>query len=179
MFLKGWGGRKYESLKTPVWQANWFRASSYFSSRPLRPLSSWTLVIGQLRVPPGPLYQDEVKASAFDMEMIFHFRPNKTPFHKKGCALGLILKVRVFGTQKWSIVIQRLVMYALSMLDISSSPGVSFWFFFSLLLRCILICICIYTQVIIRLKNIYLYVAHFRFNYSLRSWWFLYLLFVK
>ena len=27
----------------------------------------------------------------------------KTHFHKKGCALGLILKVRVFGTQKWSI----------------------------------------------------------------------------
>ena len=27
----------------------------------------------------------------------------KTHFHKKGCALGLILKVRVFGTHKWSI----------------------------------------------------------------------------
>ena len=27
----------------------------------------------------------------------------KTHFHKKGCAVGLILKVRVFGTQKWSI----------------------------------------------------------------------------
>ena len=24
-------------------------------------------------------------------------------FHKKGCALGLILKVRVFGTRKWPI----------------------------------------------------------------------------
>ena len=30
------------------------------------------------------------------MEMIFHSRANKTHFHKKGCALGLILKVRVF-----------------------------------------------------------------------------------
>ena len=64
------------------------------------------------------------------MEMIFHCQPNKTPFHKKGCALGLFLKVRVFGTQKWSIVIQRLVMYPLSMLDISSSPGVLFLFLF-------------------------------------------------
>ena len=36
-----------------------------------------------------PLYQNEVKCSAFDMV-----------FHKKGCAHGLIMKVRVFGTQK-------------------------------------------------------------------------------
>ena len=27
----------------------------------------------------------------------FHSHRNKTHFHKKGCALGLILKVRVFG----------------------------------------------------------------------------------
>ena len=37
------------------------------------------------------------------MEMIFHFHVNKTHFHKKGCALGIILKVRVFGTQKWPV----------------------------------------------------------------------------
>ena len=37
------------------------------------------------------------------MEMIFHSRANKSHFHKKGCALGLILKVRVFGTRKWPI----------------------------------------------------------------------------
>ena len=35
------------------------------------------------------------------MEMMFHSHENKTHFHKKGCALGLILKVRVFGTRKW------------------------------------------------------------------------------
>ena len=29
------------------------------------------------------------------MEMIFHSQANKTHFHKKSCALGLILKVRV------------------------------------------------------------------------------------
>ena len=52
---------------------------------------------------PGPLYQNEVKCSAFDMEMIFHSHANKTHFYKKGCALGLILKVRVFGIRKWSI----------------------------------------------------------------------------
>ena len=52
---------------------------------------------------PGLLYQNEVKCSAFDMEMIFHSHANKTHFHKKGCALGLILKVRRFGTRNWSI----------------------------------------------------------------------------
>jgi len=41
---------------------------------------------------PGPLYENEVKCS----EMIFHSHANKTHFHKKGCALSLILKVRVF-----------------------------------------------------------------------------------
>ena len=37
------------------------------------------------------------------MEMVFHSHANKTHLHKKGCALGLILKGRVFGTQKWPI----------------------------------------------------------------------------
>ena len=35
------------------------------------------------------------------MEMIFHSHANKTHFHQKGCAISLILKVRVFGTRKW------------------------------------------------------------------------------
>ena len=34
------------------------------------------------------------------MKMIFPSHTNKTHFHEKG-ALGLILKVRVFGTRKW------------------------------------------------------------------------------
>ena len=37
------------------------------------------------------------------MEIMFHSHANKTHFHKKGCALDLILKVKVFGTQKWPI----------------------------------------------------------------------------
>ena len=51
-----------------------------------------------------PLYQNEVKGSAFDMEKIFHSHVSKTHFHKEGCALGLILKVGVFGTRKWPII---------------------------------------------------------------------------
>ena len=46
----------------------------------------------------------KVKCSAFGMEMMFHFHANKTHFQKKGCGLGLILKVRVFGTCKWPFV---------------------------------------------------------------------------
>ena len=45
----------------------------------------------------GSMYQKEVKCSAF-MDMIFHSHANKTYFQKKGCALGLILKVRDFET---------------------------------------------------------------------------------
>ena len=52
---------------------------------------------------PEPLYQNEGKCSAFDMEMILHCRANKTHFHKNVCALGLILKVRIFGTRKQPI----------------------------------------------------------------------------
>ena len=37
------------------------------------------------------------------MKIIFDSHANKTHFHKKGCALGLILKVKVLGTQKWPI----------------------------------------------------------------------------
>ena len=72
-------------LFQPVWEAS--NAKCY------RPFPS----------SPGPLYQNEVKCSAFDMEIIFHCHASKTHFHKRGCALGLILKVRVFGTQKWPI----------------------------------------------------------------------------
>ena len=37
------------------------------------------------------------------MKKIFHSHANTTHFRKKGCALGLILKVRVLGTRKWPI----------------------------------------------------------------------------
>ena len=53
----------------------------------------------------GPLFQNEGRCSAFDMEIIFHSHANKTHFHKKGCAPSLILKARVFGTRKWPDVL--------------------------------------------------------------------------
>ena len=58
------------------------------------------------------LYQNEVKCSAFDMHMIFHSHANKAHFHKKGWALGFILKVSVFGTRKWPIGSNSLTIYS-------------------------------------------------------------------
>ena len=52
---------------------------------------------------PGPLFQNEGRCPAFDMEIIFHSHPDKSHLHKKGCVPSLILKVRVFGTRKWRI----------------------------------------------------------------------------
>ena len=52
-------------------------------------------LIGHSGVPPGLCIK--IKCSAFDVEMIFHSHANKTHFHKKGCALDLILKVRVYA----------------------------------------------------------------------------------
>ena len=33
----------------------------------------------------------------------FYYHANKTRFHKKGFVNGVVLRVRVFGTRKWSI----------------------------------------------------------------------------
>ena len=52
---------------------------------------------------PGPLYQNEVEFSAFDMKMIFHSHGNKTHSHKKACALGFIFQMRVFRTRQWPV----------------------------------------------------------------------------
>ena len=39
----------------------------------------------------GPLFQNEGRCSAFDMEIIFHSHASKTHLHKKGCAPSLII----------------------------------------------------------------------------------------
>ena len=50
--------------------------------------------IGHFRVPRGLCIKTRLSA-----QMIFHSHANTTHFHNKGCALGLTLKVRVFGTR--------------------------------------------------------------------------------
>ena len=57
---------------------------------------------------PRSVYQNEVKCSAFDMGNDFSFYANKlTHFYKKGCALSLILKVRVFGARERNCIQSR------------------------------------------------------------------------
>ena len=63
--------------------------------------------LAHFRVPPGHLYQNEVKFWTFDIEMMFHSQANTTHFHKKDYALGLILKVRIFETRKWPILLYK------------------------------------------------------------------------
>ena len=48
---------------------------------------------------PGPLYQKGVKSSAFNVEMFFLFSCKYNSFPKKGFAVGLILKVRVWNLE--------------------------------------------------------------------------------
>ena len=43
---------------------------------------------------------NEAKCKTFLVKMIFYYHANKTHFHKNGFALGLVLRVRVFGTRK-------------------------------------------------------------------------------
>ena len=54
----------------------------------------------------APLGGERFRGARFNsFKIIFHSHANKTRFHKKGCAPSLILKVRVFGTRKWPIIL--------------------------------------------------------------------------
>ena len=48
-------------------------------------------------------FQNEAKYETFVLEMSFICIIIKTHFHNKGFALSLVLKVKLFGTLKWSI----------------------------------------------------------------------------
>ena len=56
------------------------------------------------------------KCKTFLVQMNFYYHANKTHFHKKGFALGVVLRVRVFGTRKWPI-------------HFRFYPSMSFWLF--------------------------------------------------
>ena len=47
------------------------------------------------------LLLSEATCEAIDMKLIFYSHANKTHFLKRGFLIGLVLKVRVFGTQKY------------------------------------------------------------------------------
>ena len=50
-----------------------------------------------------PVFQSKATCDAIDMKTIFYSHANETRFQKEGFALSLVLKVRVFGTQKWPV----------------------------------------------------------------------------
>ena len=58
--------------------------------------------IGHFRVVLSLCFKVRLSAKPLIWKCFFS-HANKTHFHNKGFALGLILKVRVFGTQKWPI----------------------------------------------------------------------------
>ena len=53
--------------------------------------------------PPGLCIKTRLSIQSLIRELFFILMPSKSHFHKKDCALSLILKVRVFGTRKWPI----------------------------------------------------------------------------
>ena len=62
--------------------------------------------IGHFRAPPGLGIKTRLSAQPLIWKWFFILMQINSHFHKKGCALGLILKVRVFGTRKWPIKLE-------------------------------------------------------------------------
>ena len=84
---------------------DFLRRRFLFSLLPYRSFSvTWSaaLQIGHFRVPPGLCLKTRLSAQPL-MWKNFHSHANKTHFHNKSWALGLILKAGVFGTRKWPI----------------------------------------------------------------------------
>ena len=75
--------------------------------------SNAAVLIGHFWVPQGFCSKMRLSAQPLIWKyVIFHSHANKTHFHKKGCALGLILKRRVFATRNWSITVFLLFRWA-------------------------------------------------------------------
>ena len=92
----GWWVRFFGSLTT-------VRASSQLHE-PEWNVRIYSATIGYFRVPRASVSkQGYVLSLALIRELFFILMLSKSHFHKKDCALGLILKVRVFGTWKWPI----------------------------------------------------------------------------
>ena len=69
-----------------------------------------------------------IKCSTFDLKVIFHSHANKTHFHKKGFALGLILKVRDLRTRKGPISSKHILKKFYSSQQHSLLYRLRFWF---------------------------------------------------
>ena len=99
---------KRTSLNSPYACIVYVRQANFTTKSRFKNLSS---LICHFRVSPGLCMKTRLSAQAFDMKTIFHSHANKTYFHKKGCALSLIFKVRVLGTRKWPIDLKRILIH--------------------------------------------------------------------
>ena len=59
--------------------------------------------MGHIRDAACLCFKTRPSATTFLVKMILYYRANKTHFHKKRFALGLVLRVSVFGTRKWPV----------------------------------------------------------------------------
>ena len=69
-----------------------------YAQMPKRPIAKGALIELQIYCP-KPLFQGKGKCEAIDTKMILYCQEVKTHFHKKGFALSLDLKVKVFGSR--------------------------------------------------------------------------------
>ena len=58
------------------------------------------------------------------MKLISYSHANEAHYHKKGFALSLVFKVRVFGTQKWFIGCQCLAGFKIKVFLNSAAGGI-------------------------------------------------------
>ena len=94
-------------LFQPVWEASRAKCCRSFPSSP------------------GSLYQNEVKCSTFDMEMIFHSHASKTHFHKKVVHLASFWKWGFLELRSGALVLN--IPPTTSKLSDPSSIGESNW----------------------------------------------------
>ena len=92
---------KRTSLNSPYACIVYVRQANFTTKSRFKNLSS---LICHFRVSQGLCMKTRLSAQAFDMKTIFHSHANKTYFHKKGCALSLIFKVRVLGTRSGLLI---------------------------------------------------------------------------
>ena len=59
--------------------------------------------MGNSRVEPKPLFQNEAKCKATGMKMNFYSQQIENHFYKKGLTLSLVLKMGVLGTREWLV----------------------------------------------------------------------------
>ena len=104
LITKGYLSTQFSWIEAAsMWKSDNFQEEFYFNQITLIPFFTKPFT----RPFPScckPLFQSEAKCKAIDKRMILYSHANKTEFDKKGSALHLILKVRVFGTWKWPVI---------------------------------------------------------------------------